>query len=831
MQPPASNEHAKRILDDRNLVKSLRYDSQFYKTKLCMFFQSGRCSRKFCKFAHGMDELQSAPDLRKTAMCKAFMTNGFCDREDCSFAHSLDELRATDKFYKTTMCCFHYYGSCKLGNLCRHAHSKEELRSLPDMPGLPEELAAAMLSEAGSVMTRGTYGDPARLQVGPRQPGPQLADTFSGLAEEMEVLKQSVLEGQMQMRKLKPNDSRLPELQRKEHQNINRLQQITELQTLRRYHASALQKRQADNPGMVQEQQLPMEQQNLLLSQKIQQQKLQQQQLQEQLQEQLQQHQKLQDHLKQSQMPLGWTPPGALQGLPGPPKDQGRGQPAFNQMQFPDSLSGLLAPTLGLGPTGPDASLLGHLSQMPMLAQDLPLPDPLTSLPFRPEQLPGFGVDPLSPATAMTQMMSQVPNLRDLMPAMPQPREASNALPLSQQPLHQAMGSQAPAFPQDMLQPQQLFQQMNPPQPPPLPQALPQALPQVQPQVQPQRPQQQMLQQPMMPQQQAPQQQAPQQQAPQRQAPQQQMQGGQQASQQMPLQMQPQLLQPNPGFDEMSSPKQLPMQRMPAPQAEPPIAQDSGPKAAADSQKEFHLLQQQIQYHQHMQQKMEERMQKLKELGQLGVFRQEGGNQQMQATVMEEDEDEDDLDSLGPIPGWSREGSLREPVRNMGMAQPAMGAMGSSPKRLSRAIDESKELDEEDDLGEDPNWVRVRTMPPTVGPAAKAQALRQHGAPLPTGMEHQFSPSVASTADTAADRPPKNESVRSEPEECPQDDPGGDDLGEDPVWNRVHSTPAGLSSLELAELAFAHLRWIYFVPDYSVHGARRSGSSVLLLCT
>jgi len=129
-------------------------------------------------------------------------------------------------------------------------------------------------------------------------------------------------------------------------------------------------------------------------------------------------------------------------------------------------------------------------------------------------------------------------------------------------------------------------------------------------------------------------------------------------------------------------------------------------------------------------------------------------------------------------------------VRNAGVGQAGLGP--SPTKRLvmheARAIDESKEIDDEDDLGEDPNWVRIRTMPPKVSPAAKAQALAQQAA-MPTGLEHHASPSVASTADTA-DRAPPRGSARSEPE----DDPGADDLGEDPVWNRVHSTPAGSSS-------------------------------------
>lgn len=195
------------------------------------------------------------------------------------------------------------------------------------------------------------------------------------------------------------------------------------------------------------------------------------------------------------------------------------------------------------------------------------------------------------------------------------------------------------------------------------------------------------------------------------------------------------------------------------------------------SQKELELLQQQILYHQHMQkqmqQKMDERVQKLRDMG----FN--AGN------LPEEDED-DDEDSLGPIPGWSREGSLREPLRK----QP--GTM-TSPKMLrleeTGRLDPGTELDKEpdmneEDLGEDTKWVRTRTMPAAVNLKAQAQQAAMAGADRPT-------PSVASTADS------EKTGVRSEEKEDP-----AEDLGPDPTWHRVHSTPAGSANYAAPQPVF-----------------------------
>lgn len=106
-------------------------DDVFYKTKLCMFWESNRCSRGAnCKYAHGEEELQNAPNLEKTAMCNQLENYGYCDNVDCKFAHSVDELRVTDRFHKTAMCHFQRQGTCKQGDKCRYAHNEDELRQI-----------------------------------------------------------------------------------------------------------------------------------------------------------------------------------------------------------------------------------------------------------------------------------------------------------------------------------------------------------------------------------------------------------------------------------------------------------------------------------------------------------------------------------------------------------------------------------------------------------------------------------------------------------------------------------------------------------------------------
>lgn len=108
-----------------------RYEGQFFKTRLCAFWEKNLCTRGAqCKYAHGAAELHQMPDLTKTSLCRTMVKEGSCSVPNCPFAHSPEDLRATDKFYKTTMCGFSSMGRCWLGDLCRHAHHENELRNI-----------------------------------------------------------------------------------------------------------------------------------------------------------------------------------------------------------------------------------------------------------------------------------------------------------------------------------------------------------------------------------------------------------------------------------------------------------------------------------------------------------------------------------------------------------------------------------------------------------------------------------------------------------------------------------------------------------------------------
>lgn len=99
------------------------------KTKMCHFFERGKCASSDCRYAHSQAELRSQPNLEKTKLCKTFVQDGYCnDGENCGFAHGEGELRVTDGIYKTQMCHFFERGRCLKGDRCNHAHGKEDLR-------------------------------------------------------------------------------------------------------------------------------------------------------------------------------------------------------------------------------------------------------------------------------------------------------------------------------------------------------------------------------------------------------------------------------------------------------------------------------------------------------------------------------------------------------------------------------------------------------------------------------------------------------------------------------------------------------------------------------
>jgi len=122
----AQEEEAERKKDLQPLKSMV--DKQLRKTRFCYFYRKGMCKYgSKCTFAHQEQELLSAPDLRKTRVCKAFLAGG-CNDDTCNFAHGSEELRATDIFFKTHLCLWHARGRCVNGVRCRFAHGLEELR-------------------------------------------------------------------------------------------------------------------------------------------------------------------------------------------------------------------------------------------------------------------------------------------------------------------------------------------------------------------------------------------------------------------------------------------------------------------------------------------------------------------------------------------------------------------------------------------------------------------------------------------------------------------------------------------------------------------------------
>lgn len=98
-------------------------------TKLCAYYRRGACQfGDKCSFAHSANEVQTAPDLRKTCLCKASKT-GKCSDLNCGFAHGMEELRSTGMFYKTMPCAWHLKGKCRNGDACRFAHGAKEQRA------------------------------------------------------------------------------------------------------------------------------------------------------------------------------------------------------------------------------------------------------------------------------------------------------------------------------------------------------------------------------------------------------------------------------------------------------------------------------------------------------------------------------------------------------------------------------------------------------------------------------------------------------------------------------------------------------------------------------
>jgi len=85
-----------------SLETEVKVRSQVRKTELCRFYNQKKGCRhrsSSCPYAHGEDDLQERPNLRKTSLCPRFM-KGCCAAEggQCQFAHGHKELRKTSAF-------------------------------------------------------------------------------------------------------------------------------------------------------------------------------------------------------------------------------------------------------------------------------------------------------------------------------------------------------------------------------------------------------------------------------------------------------------------------------------------------------------------------------------------------------------------------------------------------------------------------------------------------------------------------------------------------------------------------------------------------------------
>lgn len=78
----------------KRVSQNARLRAQLWKTEMCRYkLRRGKCrAGQACPFAHNERELQSRPDLKKTSLCRLWVT-GACDVDECPFAHGSEELK------------------------------------------------------------------------------------------------------------------------------------------------------------------------------------------------------------------------------------------------------------------------------------------------------------------------------------------------------------------------------------------------------------------------------------------------------------------------------------------------------------------------------------------------------------------------------------------------------------------------------------------------------------------------------------------------------------------------------------------------------------------
>jgi len=146
-KPKTSASSPRSAMKEKNAAK-LRDNAvtmQLSKTKMCAFFERGKCASANCRYAHSASELRLAPNMQKTKLCRAFLS-GECNDENCYFAHGETDLRVTEGIYKTQICNFFERGYCKKGDRCNHAHGLVDLRPAAPTAATPGKMSPSSQS-------------------------------------------------------------------------------------------------------------------------------------------------------------------------------------------------------------------------------------------------------------------------------------------------------------------------------------------------------------------------------------------------------------------------------------------------------------------------------------------------------------------------------------------------------------------------------------------------------------------------------------------------------------------------------------------------------------
>jgi len=125
---------SRKAMARRAPVARERFQLQFRKSRMCRFYVRGECAKgEQCMFAHGLQEVTCAPDLRKTSLCPDWQS-GRCplSAEACLRAHGPGDLHGTPAYLKTSLCKQFLSGRCHAGKACRHAHGDAELETMQE---------------------------------------------------------------------------------------------------------------------------------------------------------------------------------------------------------------------------------------------------------------------------------------------------------------------------------------------------------------------------------------------------------------------------------------------------------------------------------------------------------------------------------------------------------------------------------------------------------------------------------------------------------------------------------------------------------------------------